>query len=157
MRKLFNNSLFTFIIGAILFSFIGVVSAYTTTANNITFNPNWKKQNGDEITNVNEAINDLFLKSDNIIVHGTAKSSNYANYEEVNLGFKPKMVVAIITGNTNLRAFIKSDEHKTGYSKHGGLYKEDVDNNIIFTDNGFKWFVFHSGWGEQTLEYYVLK
>ena len=67
MKKIFRKSnIFAFILGAIIFGGIGVVSAaYTIYANNIEFTPSnssWKKANGDNITNVKDAIDDMYDK-----------------------------------------------------------------------------------------------
>lgn len=56
MKKMLNNKLFYFLLGAILFSGI-TVFAYSITSKEISFTPentNW------EVTNVEEAINDLY-------------------------------------------------------------------------------------------------
>ena len=69
MKKIFRKSnIFSFLLGAILFGGIGVVSAYTILANNIGYTPKdttWKKTNGEDITNVKDAIDDLYDKTNN--------------------------------------------------------------------------------------------
>ena len=62
MKKIFKSRIFTFILGAILFGGIGVVSAYTIFANDIGYTPKdtiWK------VDNVKDAIDDLYSKADN--------------------------------------------------------------------------------------------
>lgn len=67
MKKIFKKSnIFAFILGAIIFGSIGVVSAYTIFANDIGYTPKdttWKKSNGEDITNVQDAIDILYDKS----------------------------------------------------------------------------------------------
>jgi len=66
MKKLFKKSnIFSFILGAIIFGGIVGVSAYTILANDIGYTPSdstWKKSNGDDITNVKDAIDELYIK-----------------------------------------------------------------------------------------------
>ena len=67
MKKIFKNSnIFAFILGAIIFGGIVGVSAYAILANDIGYTPSdtaWKKANGEDITNVEEAINELYASS----------------------------------------------------------------------------------------------
>lgn len=66
MKKIIKNNIFGFILGAIIFGSIVGVSAYTIYANNIGYTPSdttWKKANGEDITNVEEAINELYASS----------------------------------------------------------------------------------------------
>lgn len=66
MKKIFKNPIFTFILGAIIFGGIVGVSAYTIFANDIGYTPKdstWKKSNGEDITNVKDAIDELYSKS----------------------------------------------------------------------------------------------
>ena len=59
MKKIVKSRVFAFILGAILFGSIGVVSAYTLFANDIGYTPNdatW------EVSNVKDAIDDLYEK-----------------------------------------------------------------------------------------------
>ena len=79
MKKIFSNSIFTFILGAILFSFIGIVSAYSISSNNVDFNPSWTKDNGESITNIDEAIEELYNKNNNIF-HIKRKELTFLSY-----------------------------------------------------------------------------
>ena len=66
MKKIFKSRIFIFILGAILFGGIGVVSAYSILASDIGFTPKdstWKKSNGEDITNVKDAIDELYNKA----------------------------------------------------------------------------------------------
>ena len=66
MKKIIKNPIFTFILGALIFGGIGVVSAYTILANDIRYTPKdttWKKSSGEDITNVQDAIDELYNKT----------------------------------------------------------------------------------------------
>ena len=66
MKKIIKSRVFAFILGAIIFGSIGVVSAYTIFADNIGYTPKdstWKKSNGEDITNVKDAIDELYNKA----------------------------------------------------------------------------------------------
>lgn len=66
MKKIFKSRIFAFILGAFIFSGITAVSAYTILANDIGYTPKdttWKKSNGEDITNVKEALDELYTRS----------------------------------------------------------------------------------------------
>ena len=66
MKKIIKNPIFTFILGALIFGGIVGVSAYTILATDIGFTPKdstWKKSNGEDITNVKDAIDELYSKA----------------------------------------------------------------------------------------------
>ena len=68
IKKLITSRIFSFILGAILFSGV-TVFAYSISSKDIAFTPtneNW------QVTNVEEAINDLYTKKiANLIVHSS--------------------------------------------------------------------------------------
>lgn len=63
MIKVLKSRLFAFILGAIIFSGITSVTAYSLFANQIEYRPFWKKSDGGDITNVSEAIDELYKNS----------------------------------------------------------------------------------------------
>ena len=66
MKKIIKNPIFTFVLCALIFGGIVGVSAYTIFANDIGYTPKditWKKSNGEDITNVKDAIDELYNKS----------------------------------------------------------------------------------------------
>ena len=69
MKKILNKiNIFSFILGAIIFGGIVGVSAYTIFANDVGYTPtdeNWKKADGSNITNVKEAIDELYTRTNN--------------------------------------------------------------------------------------------
>ena len=65
MKKIFKSRMFAFILGAVIFGGIVGVSAYTILANDVGYTPKdttWKKSNGEDITNVKDAIDELYIK-----------------------------------------------------------------------------------------------
>ena len=65
MKKVFTSRIFAFILGAVIFSSI-TVAAHTIFANDIGYTPKdttWKKSNGEDITNVKDAIDELYNKA----------------------------------------------------------------------------------------------
>lgn len=66
MKKIIKNNLLGFIIGGIVFSSMGVVLAYAVLAKDVSYTPkdsSWKKSNGEDITNVKDAIDELYNKA----------------------------------------------------------------------------------------------
>lgn len=61
MKKIIKNPLLTFILGAIIFGGIGIVSAYTLFAGDIGYTP---KDATWEVDNVKDAIDELYEKKD---------------------------------------------------------------------------------------------
>ena len=64
MSKIIKSRIFTFVLGAVIFSGITGVAAYSMFAKDIKYTPKdttWKKANGEDITNVEEAIDELIL------------------------------------------------------------------------------------------------
>ncbi len=68
MKNILRSRIFTFVVGAIIFSGITGVAAYNMLAKNINYTPHdttWKKSNGDNITNVEEALDELYTATNN--------------------------------------------------------------------------------------------
>ena len=156
MKKIFNNPIFTFILGSIIFSGIGTVFAYSLTADDTEYLPDdstW------EVNEVQTALNDLRSIANLAYVYGTQKSSSYGNWVAVNVGFKPRMVLGIIpTSGGFLRAFMFiNGKTWTGYQRGSQLASSAQGSNLQITDTGFKWRVYDSSWGTQTIYYYAFK
>ena len=93
MKKILNSEIFFFILGAIIFSSIGVVFAYSITASNIGFTPREVTWN---VNNVSSALDDIHdvsieklmaLKSSDVKgtyrqAHGTSNYSLSANFSK---------------------------------------------------------------------------
>ena len=66
MKRIIKSRVFAFILGAVIFGGIVGVSAYSIFANDIGYTPSdstWKKSNGEDITNVKDAIDELYSKA----------------------------------------------------------------------------------------------
>ena len=163
MKKIFKKSnIFSFLLGALIFSSITAVSAYTILANDIGYTPEdttWKKSNGKDITNVKDAIDELYLKSNNSYIYGEQTSTNYASYEQVDLGFQPSVLVAIITTSEGyLRTCVYTEKgDNTSYQRSGSLSNIPLSGCASAKGNGFEWHVHDASWGSQTIHYYAWK
>ena len=66
MKKFLTSRIFAFILGAVIFGGITAVSAYTLFASQIKYTPSdntWKKANGEDIINVSDAVDELYIKA----------------------------------------------------------------------------------------------
>ena len=94
MKKIIKNPIFTFILGALIFGGIVGVSAYTIFANDIGYTPKdstWKKSNGEDITNVKDAIDELYSKantSKNLERGSINVTFNSSNWSSINIDFE---------------------------------------------------------------------
>lgn len=83
MKKIIINPIFTFILGALIFGGIVGVSAYTIFANDIGYTPKdstWKKSNGEDITNVKEAIDELYTKTNSSSLNKICEYQSEGSY-----------------------------------------------------------------------------
>ena len=159
MKKIIKNPIFTFILGSLIFGGIVGVSAYTIFANDIGYTPKdstWKKSNGEDITNVSDAIDELYTKiNDNAscekwteIENSTANSASYSvNSDTIKLykcGSVCKITFAlrISTNNevpliTNSKYFPKEEVEYSGIGAGGGYStgKLLTNGNILVTYN----------------------
>ena len=76
-----KKNIIYFILGGIIFS-TTLVSGYQLLAKDISYTPNWTKENGESITNVKEAIDELYDKtnSSKILGEETWSSGKFENY-----------------------------------------------------------------------------
>ena len=88
MKKVFKKGyIFSFILGAIVFGSVGTYAAYSVLADNIGYTPKdntWKKANGEDITNVKDAIDELYSKTTGPIINKIdftkEKNISYGNW-----------------------------------------------------------------------------
>ena len=133
MKRIFKNPIFTFFFGAILFGSIGVVTAYALFANEIEYTPrdeSWKKEDGEDIVNVEEAIDELYDKwykyynldlsvsTDYNIIHAHPYSTSLSL--QMNIG---KYIVLF-------------DEHYSGGTQTSGYQSISTSGFSINTSNG---------------------
>ena len=92
MKRIIKSRIFAFVLGALIFSGITGVAAYTIFADNIGYTPSdstWKKSNGEDITNVKDAIDELYIKANttggnlnyDILYQKQLNASNYGTYQ----------------------------------------------------------------------------
>ena len=82
MSKIIKSRIFTFVLGAVIFSGITGVAAYSMFAKDIKYTPSdttWKKSNGDSITNVEDAIDELYENSNALKTSDLKSSVQYKN------------------------------------------------------------------------------
>ena len=156
MKKVLKNPVFTFILGAIIFSSIGIVFAYSYTADEVEYSPSdttW------EVNDTSAALDSLREVLNLDYTYGEQTSTSYGNWATINLGFKPRMVAAIIpTSKGFLRAFMYIKDKKwTGYQRGSSLASTNQTSAIQLTETGFQWRVHDSSWGSQTIKYYAFK
>ena len=162
MNKVLKSRIFFLILGAVIFGGIVGVSAYSILASDIGYTPSdstWKKTNGENITNVKDAIDELYLKSNNSYIYGEQTSTNYNSYEQVDLGFQPSVLVAIITTSGGyLRTCVYTEKgDNTSYQRGGSLSNTPLSDCASAKENGFEWHVHDASWGSQTIHYYAWK
>ena len=84
MNNFFKSRLFAFILGSVIFSGITSVAAYTFFASNIGYTPtdeSWKKFNDEDITNIKDALDELYFKLDQIVLDNMGKLTSGVKYE----------------------------------------------------------------------------
>lgn len=109
MKKTFRKGyIFSFILGAVIFGGIVGVSAYTILSNNIEYTPTdstWKKTNGEDITNVKEAIDELYMKKNSNVyfLNGTMTedSKNLSLNYTADFDGKVLVVATNVQGRSN--------------------------------------------------------
>ena len=143
MKKVINkNTIFTFILGIII---SGVtVYAVTYNANQINFTPtnnNWKKQDGTNITNVQDALNSLYdnkKSSNNVIFVGASwkYASNWGRGFSFNvlsnddyIEFSDRTVKFKKAGKVKITVFIDN----TDTSSTNPMYKLYKDNEELLS------------------------
>ena len=125
MKKVFKSRIFAFILGALIFSGITAVSAYSIFANDIGYTPKdttWKKSNGEDITNVKDAIDELYEKS----------LSNGLNYNNINykiLSFQERKQI------TDISLDLSKGKYVCNYSL--SFYTSGNDNTINGESNNY--------------------
>ena len=84
MQKFLKSRIFAFLLGAILFTTLTSVAAYTLIANDVGYTPKdstWKKFNDEDITNVKDALDELHLKIDQVVLDNMARLTDGVRYD----------------------------------------------------------------------------
>lgn len=110
MKKIFKKPIFMFILGGIVFSGIAVLASIAATS--ITYEPSWTKANGDPITNVKDALDELYIKKQFSSVTFVGKTtitgnttSTYTFNEDIDLG----LVIITASNNINDTSYYTAD------------------------------------------------
>ena len=101
MKKVLNSSIFFFILGATIFSFLGVVIASSLSANDIAFTYKDSAFTIDNVNDVLEYIHDVSIESlmnlNNVNVSGTYKQAHSASSNNITANFnKGKYFIFLI-------------------------------------------------------------
>ena len=110
--KIFKNSIFTFILGAIIFGSIGVVASQLF-ATSVKYEPEWKKSNGEDIKNVSEAIDELYtLAANNDCIKGsfTCTSCTTSAGQKI-VDYTPSMFLVYGNENSKFTAWIYNSSY----------------------------------------------
>ena len=139
MRRFIKNNLKVFvavIISGIVFTGIGVYAASQYLARDISFTPtneNFKKENGESIDNVEDALNELYNQKNNEFITWLIVDGNVGAKSELNLlDFKLKKFTAMrLTCSTSNAAKITSCNSNFDQCDNIELNKEyDISSKI---------------------------
>ena len=111
MKKFIKNNIIGFILGAIIFSSI-TVAAYSVLANDIGYTPKdstWKKANGEDITNVKDAIDELYSKTGTISFNNMTSTQVYRK-----ASFSGKNTVITISNVSDYKYYFVTDVYNGG-------------------------------------------
>lgn len=120
MKKFIKNNIIGFILGAVIFSSI-TVAAYSVLANDIGYTPKdntWKKANGEDITNVKDAIDELYGKANNSVLN--IKISEFHS-SRVSASSSASVTITDLTPNKSYKAIVmrnvgaRSDSYVMGF------------------------------------------
>ena len=169
MKKIFKNPIFTFILGAVIFSTLSVF-AYSIIAQDVGFTPKddtWKNKDGTAIENVKEALDDLYFyakKEDftgDFYLSGTIDGSGYSrtSYVDINVSnykFIKFNITGLFTSNTSVfTCYILADGERVRNITSLGEFTLDVQNNkkirLYYYENDGYYFVR----GTYTLQNYL--
>ena len=101
MKKILSSSIFLFILGAIIFSFLGTILAYSLTANDIAFRSKDESFTIDNVNDVLEYIHDVSIESlmnlNSSDVNGTYKQAHGTSSNNITASFsKGKYFIFLI-------------------------------------------------------------
>ena len=129
MKKILKSRMLAFVLGAIIFSGITVVAS-ELFASSIKYEPNWKKSNGDDITNVAEAIDELYYKANSSsesatiinFAYGTPSLSSTRDYKDLNKNVFAGLIggqkLVCITYNNKLECFTNNNKQNESVHLH---------------------------------------
>lgn len=129
-KKLKKRNIFALILCVIIFGGIGVVQAYKLLANDIGYTPSdstWKKSNGEDITNVKDAIDELYSKvnSQKVVTQVITITTKNATYTMQNDGY----ILGTINKNSG-GADICFDGNEVAYLDYRDTYHSSMSVSL---------------------------
>ena len=117
-----KKNIICFILGGIIFS-TTLVSGYQLLAKDISYTPNWTKENGDNITNVEEAIDELYDKTKytKVIGEETWSSGGFENYSN---GIGKSQTFSVNKGVNKIKIYVS-------VTSTWGDINPSIEGNII--------------------------
>ena len=161
MKKVIKNPIFTFILGILISG--ATVYAASYAAKDISFTPKdsaWKKSNGEDITNVKDAIDELYSKNNGKeCVQGSMKKNANKNIE-LDFGIVPTtFLLTFNTDNTIWNIFYNKNVSDNFYISLNGLtngYNSSSNkNNISVLSNTKYIYNAETTWTEYKNEYMI--
>ena len=173
MKRIIKNPIFTFILGALIFGGIVGVSAYTILANDIGYTPSdstWKKSNGEDITNVKDAIDELYGKSNTTIselnsqitslqtqlavfnnaqcISGNFKCSSCSTSggQDIGINFEPSIIYIHSNDFGRFIGFNNSIDSTNVYYRTPSSNSYDQKNSLLYMNNNLILHNFGSAW-----------
>ena len=129
MKKIFKKSnIFAFILGALIFGSIGVVSAYTIFANDIGYTP---KDTTWEVDNVKDAIDELYMKTTVTLNDKDEQINDLKN--QINIG----RVLYIYSGTSKTSSW-SARTLGYGFYQNGRGYLEQLSDSSSYYLNAVK-------------------
>ena len=139
MKKIFRKSnIFSFLLGAVIFSGITGVTAYTILASDVGFTP---KNNSWKVDNLSDAIDDLYAKAKPTYTGTTTFTPTTSNQviatgnkiltSDITINAIPSTYKNLTTTTTATANDLLSG--KTAYDNLGNLITGNYNNNITFT------------------------
>ena len=121
MKKIFRKSnIFAFILGAIIFGSIGVI-ATNYVANDVNFTPKdtaWKKEDGTDITNVKDALDNLYNRNNSFCKKITGSKTTIGSKYECDPGDGKYRVFYVLKVNDNTVGLIMDRNINSGTMNH---------------------------------------
>ena len=136
MKKVLKSRIFAFVLGALIFGGIVGVSAYTIFANDIGYIPKdttWKKSNGEDITNVKDAIDELYTKANSNSVVNEKYDLIWEN-KNIHTGFEPTTISIDLSNYTSVIVMGKYHLSEI-YDNNISFKKIDVGSSEVLTIN----------------------
>ena len=125
MKNFLKTRIFAFILGALIFSGITIASAYSLFASQIGYSPDWKASDGFDITNVEQAMNELYTIGNKTLSFSTNGWTTYGGTGYVQNNGHAENIISNLTSNEKYLIQVL-----------GGMEVTSNTNNITFSFEG---------------------